>query len=331
MAPEKYSLLGNNVTKVFVSGGAGFIGSHVVDELMRHDYQVTVYDNLSSGRAEFIKQHFGKKNFRWVQADLLDVDRLTESISGQDLVWHLAANTDIPGGYHRTDIDIKHCVMATYNIVEAMRKTHISTLLFSSTGAVYGALCHDDAASECAGPLLPVSLYAAGKIASEAFISAYCSLFGLRACIFRFGNVLGGRMGHGVVYDFIQKLRRNPQELEILGDGRQEKNYFLVEECIDGMAYAFRHAPLTEKKPCEIFNLGTDSVSNVRTIAKIISEEMKLKDVKLKIAGGDRSWPGDQPRVHITVDRMRQLGWTAKLHSDDAVRIATRRMLDACS
>ena len=181
--------------------------------------------------------------------------------------------------------------------------------------------------SEADGPLLPVSTYAAGKIGSEAFISAFCSLYGLRAWMFRFGNVIGARMTHGVIFDFIEKLRQNPKELFIRGDGKQEKNYFLVEECIDGMAYAYRNIPMTEDKPCDVFNLGTALVSRVVDIAQIVKEEMGLPDARVVVEGTKRAWPGDQPKVHITVDRMRQLGWTAKLTSDQAVRIAVRRML----
>jgi UDP-glucose 4-epimerase len=149
----------------------------------------------------------------------------------------------------------------------------------------------------------------------------------LRSHIFRFGNVIGARMTHGVIFDFIRKLREDPRELLIRGDGTQEKNYFLVEECIDGMAYAYRNVPLMEDKPCDIFNLGTDSVSRVVDIARIVKEEMGLPDTRIRIEGTKRAWPGDQPRVHITVDRMRQLGWTTKRTSDQAVRVAVRRML----
>jgi UDP-glucose 4-epimerase len=208
-----------------------------------------------------------------------------------------------------------------------MRQSGVRPIIFSSTGAVYGELCHDIATSEVDGPLLPVSTYAAGKIGSEAFISAYCSLYGLRAWIFRFGNVIGARMTHGVIFDFIEKLRQTPEELLIRGDGKQEKNYFLVEECIDGMAYAFQNIPMTEDKPCDVFNLGTASVSKVIDIAQVVKEEVGLIDARVVVEGTRRAWPGDQPKVHIKVDRMRQLGWTAKLTSDQAVRIAVRRML----
>lgn len=321
-------ILGNSVKKVFVTGGAGFIGSHVVDQLVDQSYQVCVYDNLSNGRREYISAHFEKSNFTFIEADILDMDRLQNESRDYDLVWHLAANTDIIGGAENPRRDLNDCVVGTFNVLEAMRLNSIKYLLFASTGAVYGELCHNVPVTEQAGPLLPVSTYAAGKIGSEAFISAYCHLYGLHAWIFRFGNVIGKRMTHGVIFDFIHKLRANPVELLIKGDGRQEKNYFLVEECIDGMGWAFRNIPMTSEKPGDIFNLGTSSVSKVTDIAEMIIAEMELSNTKVAIEGTKRAWPGDQPRVHITVERMRRLGWTARHTSDEAVRIAVRRMLN---
>jgi UDP-glucose 4-epimerase len=320
-------ILGDLCNRVFLTGGAGFIGSHLVDTLVPQGYHVTLYDNLSNGRREFIAHHTGKPNFKFVEADLLDADRLAAEMVGHDLVWHLAANTDIIGGAEPRRRDLRDCVIGTFNVLEAMRQTGCNPIIFSSTGAVYGELCSDKATSEEDGPLLPVSTYAAGKIGAEAFISAFCSLYGLRGYIFRLGNVIGARMTHGVIVDFIGKLRDNPDELVIQGDGKQEKNYFLVEECIDGMAYVYRNVRMTEDRPCDIFNLGTDSVSKVVVIAKIVREEMALPDSRITIEGKKRAWAGDQPKVHINVDRMRQLGWTAKLTSDQAVRIAVRRML----
>lgn len=320
-------LLGDLARKVFLTGGSGFIGSHVVDMLLPQGYEVTVHDNLSNGRREFIEHHLGRPNFRFVEADILDADRLAAEMRGHDLVWHLAANTDIIGGAEQPRRDLRDCVMGTFNVVEAMRHLGIKPILFSSTGAVYGDLCREAATSEASGPLLPVSTYAAGKIGSEAFISSFCSLYGLRGYMFRFGNVIGARMTHGVIFDFIRKLRERPDELLIRGDGRQEKNYFLVEECIDGMAYLFRNARMTDDRPCDLFNLGTDSVTRVVEIARIVAEEMGLTNSRITIEGTRQAWPGDQPRVHISVDKMRRIGWTAKLTSDQAVRIAVRRML----
>jgi UDP-glucose 4-epimerase len=320
-------LFDESIRKVFVTGGGGFIGSHVVDTLVGEGHQVTVFDNLSSGQDRYLKPHFGKAGFKFVQADLLDLDRVKAEITGHDLVWHLAANTDIPGGYVQTDLDVKNCVIATYNVLEAMRLTNVQRMLFSSTGAIYGELCRVEFSNETAGPLLPLSLYAAGKLGSEAFISAYCSLFGLHAWIFRFGNVIGSRMGHGVIHDFIEKLRRDPKHLEILGDGRQDKNYFLVEECIAGMAHAFRAAPMTADKPVDIFNLGADTLTGVKTIARMVIEEMGLEDVEISYTGGERGWPGDQPQVHISSAKMHGLGWKAQRSSDEAVRLAVQRMI----
>jgi UDP-glucose 4-epimerase len=320
-------LLGPSIRRVFVSGGAGFIGSHVVDTLLPQGYDVTVIDNLSNGRREFLAPHLGQPRLRFIEGDLLDRERLVGAVGGHDLVWHLAANTDIIGSHEKPERDLRDCVMATFNVIEAMRQTGVRPILFASTGAVYGDLCREVATSEAAGPLLPISTYAAGKIGSEAFISSYCHVYGLRAWLFRFGNVIGARLTHGVIADFIGKLRRDPTELVILGDGRQEKNYFLVEECIEGMAFAFRTIPMTAEHPCDTFNLGTGTVSRVTDIARIVIEEMGLSGVKVRIAGTSRAWPGDQPRVHITVERMREHGWSARATSDQAVRIAVRRML----
>lgn len=320
-------LLGPNVKKVFLTGGAGFIGSHVVDTLLAQGYGVTVYDNLSNGHREFVEHHDLNTAFRLVQGDILDESLLKTSMDGHDFVWHLAANTDIIGGVEQPRRDLRDCVTGTFNVLAAMRQTGIRDMMFSSTGAVYGDLCREVATDEGGGPLLPVSTYAAGKIGSEAFVSAFCSLYGLRAWIFRFGNVIGSRMTHGVIFDFIHRLQQNPEELLIRGDGTQEKNYFLVEECIDGMGYAYRTIPMTADKPCDIYNLGTDSVTPVVRIAAMIKEEMGLPKALIRIEGTRQAWPGDQPKVHIRVDRMRERGWIAKKTSDEAVRLAIRRML----
>ena len=320
-------MLGKDVGRVFLTGGAGFIGSHIADQLLSKGYQVTAYDNLSNGRREFIAANLGNGKFRFVEADCLDFDRMEREMAGHDLVWHMAANTDIIGSHSQPDRDLKDCVVATFNVCEAMRRHRIKPLLFASSGAVYGQLCLDRSVDETAGPLSPMSTYAAGKIGSEAFISCYCHLYGLRAWMFRFGNVLGARATHGVVVDFIRKLRENPRELMILGDGTQEKNYFLTEECIGGMAWAFRNVPLDEETPCGVFNLGTESVTRVTEIARMVIEEMGLRDVEVRIQGAKRAWVGDQPRVHFTVDKLNGLGWRCQRSSDESVRIAIRRVL----
>ena len=313
---------GTNHTKYFITGGAGFIGSHLVDRLVREGNIVTVYDNLVSGRKEDVKHHTGKEGFRFIQADLLDFETLKEAMKGHDIVWHLGANTDIPTGNKVTDLDLKSCTIATRNTLEVMRLNNIDKLLFASSATVYGD-APQVVLSETFGPLLPISLYGAGKLACEGLISAYCHLFGIKAWIFRFANVVGSRMGHGVIFDFIQKLRRNHEELEIFGDGKQEKPFFLVEDCIDGMLCAFHNSA----SQYDIYNLGCESFTTVTKVAQIVTEEMGLNDVKFKYTGGRRGWPGDVPVVHFNVDKVKKLGWRARHTSDEAVRIAARILL----
>lgn len=313
--------------KCLITGGAGFIGSHLVDRLIKEGIKVTVYDNLVSGSTDNIKHHFGEKNFQFIKGDLLDFGSLKKAMTDYEIVWHLGANTDIPSGNKITDLDLKNCTIATWNVLEAMRQLKVNKILFTSSATVYGdALLVS--LSENYGPLLPISLYGAGKLACEGLISAYSHLFGIRALMFRFANVVGDRMGHGVIYDFIQKLKKNSRELEILGDGKQEKPFFLVEDCIEGMIRAFQHSNFENPdRQYDIYNLGCDSFTPVTKIAQIVVKEMGLKDVKFKYTGGKRGWRGDVPIVHFSIEKMKKLGWQPKYTSDEAVRIATRRIL----
>ena len=317
-----------NVKRVFLTGGAGFIGSHVLDLLAPSGVEFVVYDNLSNGRLQYIDDHLRRPNVRLVEADILDLDRVIENVRGTDLVWHLAANTDIINSHADPARDLNDCAVGTFNVLEAMRRTGVRDMIFASSGAVYGNICADESVTEDAGPLLPVSTYGAGKIAGEAFISSFCHVYGMRGWMYRFGNVIGARMTHGVIYDFVGQLRRDPSHLLVRGDGRQEKNYFLVEECIDGMLYGYAHAAFDDDTPCDVFNLGSPSITRVVDIARIVVEEMGLADARIQIEGTKKAWPGDQPRVHFEVDKMARLGWTSKLDSDRAVRIAVQRMMN---
>ncbi len=308
----------------FVTGGAGFIGSHLVERLLADGNTVTIYDNLSLGRGEWIAPLLDDPRFRLVENDLRDPDSLREAMAGHDLVFHLGANTDIRKSNQDTSLDLENSVIATHNVLEAMRLLGVRKLLFASSSTVTGETPPRPTAEDV-GPLLPISLYGAGKLASEGLISAYCHLFGLQAWIFRFGNVVGPRMGHGILHDFVAKLRRNPGELEILGDGKQEKNYFMVEDCLDGMLFALEHA---NGKPCDVFNLGCESTVKARQIARITVDEMGLNGVKFRYTGGSRGWPGDVPLVIYDVSKMKALGWQAGHSSAEAVRLALRRMLN---
>ena len=310
------------MTNHFITGGAGFIGSYLIDRLMEEDGQVTAYDNLVSGKIEWIEHHMSKENFRFIQADLLVPDALTQAIKGHEIVWHLGANTDILAGNRITDLDLKNDTIATRNVLEAMRQNDIDKIIFASSACVYGDVPLMPL-TETFGPLFPINLYGAGKLASEGLLTAYSHLFGIKVWMFRFGNVVGARMGHGVIFDFIHKLKRDPKELEILGDGNQEKNFFLVEDCVEGMLCASRNS----NKQYDVFNLGCNCTVKVSTIARIVVEEMGLKDVKFKYTGGKRGWPGDAPYVVFDTGKMEKLGWKARYVSEEAVRIAARRLL----
>jgi len=309
--------------RCFVTGAAGFIGSHLTEHLLAQGKVVTGYDNFSSGNRKWIQQLRERSRFTFIEGDLLDLNALRDAVLGHDVVFHLAANTDIPGGNKNPRIDFENCTIGTFNILEALRENGVRQLLFASSSTVFGEPLIRPT-PETVGPVLPLSLYGAGKLAGEGLISSYCHLFGIQAWIFRFANVVGARMGHGVIYDFIHKLKANQYELEILGDGKQEKNYFLVEDCIDGMLFAFQNV---REKSCDVFHLGTDTTIKVGDIARIVVEEMGLNGVKFRFTGGSRGWPGDVPVVIYDINKMKKLGWNPRYSSVEAVRIATRRLL----
>ncbi len=307
--------------RYFVTGGAGFVGSHLVDKLMEKG-EVTVYDDLSSGRREFIQQHLSRDDFKFIKADLLEFSALRKAMKGHDVVFHMAANPEARAGIEDTDIDLRQGTLATYNVLEAMRINGLKRLVFASSSTVCGET-PPLPITEDYGPLLPISLYGASKLACEGLITAFCHLFGMQAWLFRLANVVGKRVTHGVIFDFIAKLRQNPKELEVLGDGTQEKPYLFVEDCVDGILFGFEHS----NGQINIFNLGCSSSTSVDTLAKVLIEEMGLQNVELHYTGGNRGWPGDVPQVRFDVERMERLGWRAKYSSDEAVRKAIRQIL----
>jgi len=307
--------------KYFVCGGAGFIGSHLVDRLIGTG-DVTVYDNLSSGKEEFIRHHLTRDNFRFVRADLLELDNLKKAMKGCDVVFHLAANPDARAGIEDTSLDLRQGTIATYNVLEAMRTNDVNRIVFSSSSTIYGETGVESIAEDY-GPAVPISLYGASKLAGEGLITAFCHTFGMQSWIFRFANVVGGRATHGVIFDFINKLRQNPAELEILGDGNQEKPYIHVGDCVDGILYGFQHAT----GQCNLLNLGCPAVSKVSGIARAIVEEMGLSNVKYKYTGGERGWPGDVPYYRLDTSLMEQMGWKPKYTSDEAVRQGIKDIL----
>jgi len=307
--------------RYFVSGGAGFIGSHLVDRLVSMG-EVTVYDSLSSGKKAFIQHHLGKNGFQLVQADLLELDTLKRVMKGHDVVFHLAANPEVRAGIEDTDLDLRQGTIATYNVLEAMRVNGIKKIVFASSSTVYGETPVKPVAEDY-GPLRPISLYGASKLAGEGLITAFCHIFGMQAWIFRFANVAGGRATHGVIFIFINKLKQNARELEVLGDGTQEKPYVHVDDCVAGFLYGFQHS----NDQINVFNLGTPSSTNVTAIGRMVTEEMGLPDVQFKYTGGDRGWPGDVPQVRYDTSKMEKLGWKPRYTSDEAVRRGIRDIL----
>ena len=307
--------------KVFVTGGAGFIGSHLVDRLI-HFGEVTVYDNFSSGKKEFIQHHLNKPNFRLIEDDLLNFRRLLQEIKGADLVFHLAANPEARSGIENTRLDLEQETLVTYNVLEAMRQNGVKRIVFASSGTVYGDL-GDIPASEDYGPLLPISLYGAGKLACEGLISGFCGTFGMQSWIFRFSNVVGKRATHGVIYDFVHKLLKNPAELEILGDGKQSKPYLQVSDCVEGILFGFQNS----KQPVNLYNLGTEDFTSVTSIAELVVQKMELENIAVRYKGGRRGWPGDVPNVRFNIERIRKLGWTPRLGSTLAAQQAVAEIV----
>jgi len=304
-----------------VTGGAGFIGSHLVDRLIDRG-EVTVYDNLSSGRREFIKPHLGKSNFRFVNGDLLDLGHLSKAVADHDVVFHLAANSDVRAGITDTDRDLQQGTLATYNVLEAMRKNQIAKIVFASSSTVYSE-AGTRPVDEHYGPLLPISLYGASKLACEGLVSAFCHMFDMQAWIFRFANIIGARSQRGVIFDFITKLKQEPNQMEILGDGTQEKPYLHVGDCVDGILFGSQHT----NKQINVLNLGCRSSTSVAAIADMVVRAMGLGRVNLRYSGEDRGWKGDVPQVRYDVSKMERLGWRPCLESSEAIWKAIGEML----
>lgn len=299
----------------FVIGGAGFIGSHLVDALVQRG-PVTVLDDLSNGRREFIEPHLARGAVRLIQANLLDLPRLTEALAGHGTVFHLAANPEARRGLVEPRLDLEQGTIGTWNVVEAMRRCGVPRLVFASSGTVYGEtsrVCREDDLGE-----LPISLYGASKLAGEALVSAFCHCFGIQAWIFRFGNVVGPRGTHGAALDFLRKLAANPGELEVLGDGRQAKPYLHVTDCVAGILCGLDRAT----EALNVFNVAPSDVTCVARIAELCAECSPEQNVRVRFTGGTRGWPGDVPQSRLDSSRLAALGWQNTRSSDQAVREA---------
>lgn len=307
--------------KALITGGAGFIGSNLADALVRRGVAVRVYDNLSIGTGK-IDHLLDEPLFELVRGDLREAQLTREAVAGCDVVYHLAANPDVRVGVTDTRIDFEQNLVATRNLLEAMRTSERArTLVFTSSSTVYGEPATIPTA-ESYGPLVPISLYGGTKLGCEALISAYSHLFDLRTVIYRFANVVGPRCSHGVIYDFLTKLARDNSTLEILGDGTQRKSYLYIDDCIDAMLLGLSHATAQ----VTIFNVSTEDQVNVRVIAEIVVQELGLDDVVFDYTGGyeGRGWRGDVKVMLLDAAKLRKLGWTPRHSSEAAVRLAAR-------
>lgn len=307
---------------VLITGGAGFIGSHLDDALIARGHNITVVDNLVLGRIENIQHLMATPNFTFVKADLLDMDTMrTVFTEGKfDMVYHLAANSDIQKGGKDPMVDYNLTFNTTFNVLQLLKEFEIKKFFFASTSAIYGETY--DVLNEDYGPLRPVSNYGAGKLASEAFISAFSSTYRIQTWITRFPNVVGERFTHGVIYDFIHKLQKNPEELEVLGNGEQCKPYVYVKDLVDGILYVIDHANETYN----VYMLGSDTRTKVKEIATMVIEEMGL-NAKISYTGGDRGWVGDVPEFRYDLTKVNSLGWVAPHNSNDSVRLAIQKAL----
>jgi len=312
--------------KILVTGGAGFIGSHLVDSLIPQGANVSVLDNMTAGTLQNIKQWRSNPNLTFIKGDLVNSADLAKIEKTRfETVFHLAANPEVRIGSTNPDIHFQQNIVTTHNLLEFLRKTgNSSTLIFTSTSTVYGEPTKMPTPEDYA-PLKPISTYGASKLACEALISAYAHTYDFKAIIIRLANIVGPRSKHGVIHDFIQKLNKNPTQLEILGDGTQNKSYLYITDCIEAMLIGLEKS--TEQ--VEIYNVGSEDQVDVKTIAQIVIKEMDLKNVKLTFTGGvdgGRGWKGDVKNMLLDISKIKKLGWKPKHNTQQTIRKAIKHL-----
>lgn len=305
-----------------VTGGAGFIGSHLVDELVRQGEDVIVYDNFSTGFRRHLDPALETGRVTIIEGDILDLAKLKSALGGVSTVFHLAANADVRGGVRNTIVDVEQNILGSHSVLEAMRAQSVKEIVFTSSATVYGEPHRFPTPED--QPLIQTSLYGASKLAAEAMIQAYSEYFGIRSWCFRFVSWIGERYSHGVVRDFVQKLMRNPKELEILGDGEQRKSYLHVADGIRGIFSAKEN--LKGRK--NVLNLGHVEFMNVKDLANLVCEEMGLRDVAYRFTGGPRGWLGDSPFVLLDISRIQETGFQPQVSIEEGIRRTVRYLLE---
>lgn len=313
--------------RVLITGGAGFIGSHLTEELASRDVELFIIDNLSSGSLKNIEKPFKNPKVKFMKGDLLDPKAVEKVVRNSEVIYHLAANPEVKVSATNPEIHFVQNVKATFNLLEAVRRFgDLEMLVFTSTSTVYGEASKMPTPEDYA-PLKPISIYGASKLACEALVTAYAYTYGFRAVIYRLANIIGSRSRHGVIYDFVQKLKINPMELEVLGDGSQNKSYLYVEDCVEAMIIGLEKS----RGHVEILNIGSEDQIMVRDIAKMVIEEMGLKGVKINYTGGvegGRGWVGDVKDMLLDISKIKSLGWRPKHNSKESVRLTARELID---
>ena len=311
---------------VLVTGGGGFIGNHLVRALTARAVNVCVLDNLSGGNPDNDCDPPKNSDFTFIQGDLLNTVDARKAVEGNDVIFHLAANPEVRINSLGARIHYRQNVEATFNLLEAARKSeNVKTFVFTSSSTVYGEASKIPTPEDYS-PLEPISTYGATKLACEALVAGYAHAHDFNAVIYRLANVVGPRNKHGVVYDFVRKLTENPTELEILGDGNQTKSYICIDDCVEAMLLGWEKS----RDRVEVYNIGSENQINVKTIARIVTDEMGLKDTKFRFTGGvdgGRGWKGDVKNMLLDVNKLKKLGWKPKLTSEEAVARATRDLL----
>ena len=299
--------------KAFITGAGGFIGSNLLDRLLREGQTVVGYDNYSTGQKQFLQKCHRQVGFNFLEGDLLDVGRLKTAMEGCDFVFHFAANADVRFGLQHPGKDLEQNTQGTFNILEAMRANGVSKIAFSSTGSVYGEANVFPTPEDAPFPV-QTSLYGASKLAGESLIQAYCEGFGFQSWIFRFVSILGERYTHGHVFDFFKQLKNNPLRLRVLGNGKQKKSYLYIQDCLDAILLAVERS----KDKVNIFNLGVDGYCQVNDSIGWICHEMGVNP-KLEYSGGERGWVGDNPFIFLETKKIQSLGWRPNVSIEEGV------------
>jgi len=312
-----------------VTGGVGFIGSHLVGKLLEEGCKIAVVDNFSSGKLENIKQLLNNPSLTSVKEDLKKPKRLEQIVQKSEIIFHLAANPEVRIGETDPKIHYQENILTTFNLLEAIRKSKTAkVIVFTSTSTVYGDSTKIPTPENYA-PLIPISTYGASKLACEALITSYAYTFNHRALILRLANIIGPKSNHGVIVDIIKKIKKNPRQLEILGDGNQEKSYMYVGDCVEAITH-LTNKFLEDTETVDIYNVGSNDRVSVKEIARIVAEEMGVPNIEYRFTGGvngGRGWKGDVKFMQLSIEKLLNTGWKPKYTSKEAVRLAAKAML----